>query len=187
MRKYAPGAKPPADGHLPAPLPLSAMTTREPDGLTIREAADGDSEQVIGLVAAVYGEYPGCILDVDGEAPHLLRPASAFAERGGTLWVAELDGAIVACCGFADRDEAVELLSLYVAAPARRRGLGRRLAGLVEAAARRRGRPRLELWTDTRFLDAHRLYEQLGYVRGGTRKLHDLSGSVEHHYRKSLV
>jgi putative acetyltransferase len=163
------------------------MTTHEPDGLTILEATDDDSEQLIALIEAVYSEYPGCVLDVEGEAPHLLRPASAFAERGGTLWVAELDGAVVGCCGFADRGEALELLSLYVAARARQRGLGRRLAGLVEAAGRRLGRPRLELWTDTRFLDAHRLYEQLGYVRGGTRELHDISESAEHHYRKSLV
>jgi GNAT superfamily N-acetyltransferase len=163
------------------------MTKREADGLTIREASDADSEQLIALIGAVYSEYPGCVLDVEGEAPHLLRPASAFTERGGTLWVAELDGTVVGCCGFADGGEALELLSLYVAARARRRGLGRRLAGLVEAAGHQLGRPWLELWTDTRFLDAHRLYEQLGYVRGGTRELHDISESVEHHYRKSLV
>ncbi len=152
----------------------------------IRDARDDDSAQLIALIEAVYAEYPGCVLDVDGEAPHLRRPASAFAERGGRLWVSESAGAVVACGGFADRDEALELLSLYVAPSARRRGLGGRLAGLVEEAAMERGRARVELWTDTRFLDAHRLYERLGYVRGGTRELHDLSRSVEHHYRKSL-
>ena len=162
------------------------MPADEPDGLTIRDARDDDSEQLIALVAAAYAEYPGCVLDVDGEAPHLRRPASAFADRGGRLWVVEAAGLVVACAGFADRGEALELLSLYVATSARRRGLGGRLAGLVEAAARERGRHRVELWTDTRFLDAHRLYERLGYVRGGTRELHDLSRSVEHHYRKSL-
>jgi putative acetyltransferase len=152
----------------------------------IRDARDDDSAQLVALVEAVYAEYPGCVLDVDGEAPHLLRPASAFAERGGRLWVAESAGAVVACGGFADRGDTLELLSLYVAPSARRRGLGGRLAALVEEAALERGRAWIELWTDTRFLDAHRLYERLGYVRGGTRALHDLSRSVEYAYRKIL-
>lgn len=39
----------------------------------------------------------------------------------------------------------------------------------------------------TRFTDAHRLYERLGYVRSpGTRELHDLSRSVEYHFAKAL-
>jgi putative acetyltransferase len=45
----------------------------------------------------------------------------------------------------------------------------------------------IELWSDTRFLDAHRLYEKRGYVRGPkTRELHDKSKSVEYYYRKAL-
>lgn len=162
------------------------MTLPNLNGLALREARDGDSEPLIALIAAVYAEYPGCVLDVDGEAPHLRRPASAFAEWGGLLWIVESPAAVVACAGFADHGEAVELKHLYVAWSARRRGLGGHLAGLAEAAARSRRRPLIELWTDTRFADAHRLYERLGYVRGATRALHDLSETVEHHYQKSL-
>jgi putative acetyltransferase len=45
----------------------------------------------------------------------------------------------------------------------------------------------VELWSDTRFEDAHRLYEGRGYRRGDElRELHDLSGSVEYYYRRSL-
>jgi GNAT superfamily N-acetyltransferase len=74
----------------------------------------------------------------------------------------------------------MELKSLYVAAPARHAGLGAALAHRVEREARRRGAASVELWTDTRFTDAHRLYERLGYVAtGGLRELRDLSGTVE--------
>jgi putative acetyltransferase len=46
---------------------------------------------------------------------------------------------------------------------------------------------RLELWSDTRFVDAHRLDARLGYRRlPGTRDLHDRSNSTEYHYAKSL-
>ncbi len=153
----------------------------------IRDARDADAGGLIDLIGAIYAEYPGCVLDVDGEAPHLRRPASAFSDWGGRLWVAEHDGRLVACAGFADAGDAIELKHLYVAAAARRRGLGTHLTRLVERAAGTMGRRCIDLWTDTRFTDAHRMYERLGYVRGAlTRELHDLSGSVEYQYRKHL-
>jgi len=154
---------------------------------TVRDARDSDSEQLIRLIGEVFAEYPGCVLDVDGEMPHLRRPASAFARWGGRFWVAE-DGRVVACVGLATHDGIAELKHLYVAAGARRHGLGGRLCELVEAEATRRGHRRIELWSDTRFLDAHRLYEARGYVRSAqTRELNDLSRSVELLYRKVLA
>ena len=156
--------------------------------LVIRDGLDSDSEDLIALIASIFAEYPGCVLDVDGEAPHLRRPASAFAVWGGGLWVAELNGEMVGCVGFADHGEAVELKHLYVAADARRQGLGGRLTRLVEERARALGRTRVELWTDTRFIDGHRLYERLGYERGPeTRALHDLSRTTEYFYSKLLA
>lgn len=159
-----------------------------PHDLVIRDGLDSDSQELIALIASIFAEYPGCVLDVDGEAPHLRRPASAFAGWGGGLLVAELKGRVVGCVGFAGHGDAVELKHLYVAAAARRRGLGGRLTWLVEERARALGRTRVELWTDTRFVDAHRLYERLGYRRGPeTRALHDLSRTVEYFYSKLLT
>ncbi|MBO0681804.1 MAG: GNAT family N-acetyltransferase [Candidatus Dormibacteraeota bacterium] len=153
----------------------------------LRDARDGDAEQLIELIADVFAEYPGCVLDVDGEMPQLRSPASAFAEWQGRLWVAESGARIVGCAGLTAIHGVAELKHLYVAAQARRRGLGGRLCELVEAEARRRGHSRIELWTDTRFGDAHRLYESRGYVRGReVRELHDLSASVEYFYSKPL-
>jgi GNAT superfamily N-acetyltransferase len=155
---------------------------------TVRDALDSDSEQLISLIGEVFAEYPGCVLDVDGEMPHLRRPASAFAGWRGRLWVADQHRRVVACAALATHDGTAELRHLYVAAHARRQGLGGHLCEQVESEARRRGHRRIELWTDTRFLDAHRLYESRGYVRGPwTRDLHDLSRSVEYLYSRSLV
>ena len=156
--------------------------------LHIREARDSDSDQLIRLISDVFAEYPGCILDVDGELPHLRRPASAFGEWGGRLWVALRGEGVEGSGGLSVRDGVAELKHLYVARSARRRGLGNRLCDLVEEEARRRGHHRIELWTDTRFRDAHRVYERRGYVLGPhVRELHDLSGSVEFFYQKSLL
>lgn len=153
----------------------------------LRDANDADAGQLIALIESIYAEYPGCVLDVDGEAPHLRRPASAFAGWGGRLWVVEDGGHVVACVGYTDHGRFAELKHLYVAAAARRRGLGRELTGLAEEAARAAGHTRMQLWTDTRFTEAHRLYERLGYVRGRRRRhLHDRSRTVEYHYRREL-
>ncbi len=154
----------------------------------IREATDGDGEQVIRLIGSVFAEFPGCVLDVDGELPHLRVLATRFAEWDGRFWVAEAAGRVVACGGFAGNGDSIELKHIYVDAACRRQGLAGRLCDLAEEEARRRGCARIELWTDSRFTDAHRLYESRGYVRSPLpRHLDDLSASVEYRYSKELL
>jgi putative acetyltransferase len=81
----------------------------------------------------------------------------------------------------------VELQRLYVARRWRRLGVAATLAGRVERAALDRSAERIELWSDSRFADAHRFYERHGYVRSGPdRHLGDLSQTVERHYEKAL-
>jgi putative acetyltransferase len=154
----------------------------------IRDARDDDAEQIIGLIERCYSEYEGCVLDVDGEAAELRAIATHHSKHGGRFWVAESAGRLLACAGLvATADPAVvEMKKLYVAKDARQMGLGARLCSLVEAEAMSRGAVAIELWSDTRFRDAHRLYERRGYVRGPkTRELHDKSDSIEYYFRKS--
>jgi putative acetyltransferase len=156
----------------------------------IRDGRDDDAWDLVGLVAGCWSEYPGCVLDVHGEEPELLAIESAYRKKGGRFWVVERDGRLVASVGLAPAPEkgAVLLQKLYVARAARRQGLGQKLVGLVETEAANLGASKIELWSDTRFEPAHRLYERLGYTRNGaTRELHDLSNSVEYHYLKQLA
>jgi putative acetyltransferase len=157
--------------------------------VTIRSARDGDAEELISLIGDCFAEYPGCVLDVEGEMPHLLAIATAYRKLGGCFWVAESERVVGSVGVVASREGGgVELRSLYVARPARRQGLGARLCELVEAEGRRRGALFVELWSDTRFLDAHRLYRRLGFTGGvRTRELHDLSATVEYYFRKELA
>ncbi len=156
----------------------------------IRDARDGDAEQLIRLVGSCFAEYPGCLLDVDGEIPELRAIRSHYDAVDGRIWIVEVDGHVAACVAVrpsADGD-GMELQKLYVSVDARRRGLGFMLCTLAEEEARRRGAPYLELWTDTRFENAHRLYRRAGFHDlGATRELHDKSGTVEYHYRKELL
>jgi N-acetylglutamate synthase-like GNAT family acetyltransferase len=155
--------------------------------LKIREARDDDAEQLIDLIEACYSEYDGCVLAVDEEVPELRAIASKHAEQGGRFWVAERNGELVGCAGLVPSSNGtMELKKLYVAKDCRSNGLGARLCSLVEVEAVSRGASNIELWSDTRFKDAHRLYERRGYTRGKTRELQDLSKSVEYYYRKDL-
>jgi GNAT superfamily N-acetyltransferase len=153
-----------------------------------RPARDADSAGLIALIGGCWAEYPGCVLDVDGEEPWLRAPATAYAGKGGELWVVELAGELVASVGLVPAGAGqVELKSLYVAKPGRRQGLGAELVGVVETAARQRGVGTVRLWSDTQFGDAHRLYRRLGYRRTGrTRDLHDRSNTTEYEFVRRL-
>ncbi len=159
--------------------------------LVRRPVRDEDSAALIALIAGCWSEYPGCVLDVDAEEPWLRSPATAYAGTGGAMWVVQRDGAgdgtVLACVGLMPHGGHAELKSLYVARAGRRQGLGGRLVALVEAEAVARGATTVELWSDTRFADAHRLYERLGYLRTGRRReLHDLSNTTEYHFAKPV-
>ena len=150
----------------------------------LRPATDADAEGVIALIARVFLEYPGCVLDVEREEPGLCAPASSYDR----FWVLERDGAVAGCIGCRLRPGLVELVKLYVDKAVRGRGHARRLVEQVEAAARAHGAARIELWSDTRFTDAHGLYAHLGYARTGrTRDLDDLSNTTEYEFVKSLA
>ena len=158
--------------------------------MDIRPARDEDADQVIALIASCYQEYPGCVLDVEGEEPELRAVASAYRDRGGCFWVALEEERVVGCVGILPvaGAAAIMLKKLYVTRAARRHGLGGRLCMLAESQARARGAAYIELWSDTRFTESHRFYERRGYEKGErTRALNDRSNSVEYHFRKDLA
>lgn len=154
----------------------------------LRDARDDDADQLIELIERCYSEYEGCVLDVDGEAPELRALATHHAKNGGRFWVAESGGKLVGCVGVVTGSEpgVMEMKKIFVAKDARQMGLGARLCSLVEAEAMSRRSTAVELWSDTRFTDSHRLYESRGYEKGPTRELHDRSHSVEQYFRKPL-
>lgn len=155
----------------------------------IRLANDADSGQIASLIAACWVAYPGCILDIDGEEPVLRAVASGFAARGGYFWAACEGDWVVGSIGLVPAGEQAlaELVKLYVHPRRRRQGLARRLTALAEQTARDEGCRRLELWSDTRFREAHAFYKAIGYTQTGqVRDLHDRSQSSEYRFVKDL-
>ena len=56
---------------------------------SIRDVEDDDAAGLAQIIAAIMGEFPGCVFDLDADFPELKRPKSSFARDGGRLWVVE--------------------------------------------------------------------------------------------------
>ena len=167
------------------------------DGLPLRALRPEDADEVIALISATYAEYPGCVLDLPGVDADLPELADRLQDAGGRGWVVTDAGRVVACVGVVPLPRAdgpgtegprAELKRLYVAATHRRRGIGRALVRQVEEhAATTWGTRIVELWSDDRFEDAHRLYVRCGYApTGATRELHDPSDTTELAFERRL-
>ena len=156
----------------------------------IRPARSTDAQDLFGLLALCFADYPGCFVDPHDDLKDLREPASAFAATRGALWVVDDEAGRVCACVALDypRSGTAELHRLYVRPDRRGRGLGERLVAFVEDKARREGVAEFVFWSDTRFVRAHALYARLGFRRTGTtRALGDISGSIELGFRKPLA
>lgn len=155
----------------------------------LRAGRDEDADGFIALIGACWAEYPGCVMDVDGEVPELRALATYIAGKRGALWVAEADGRIVGMVATYPEAPATWAISrMYVERAHRGTGLAQRLLDTAEHHAITAGATRLALWSDTRFERAHRFYERRGYARSdGTRELHDLSNTTEFHFMKRVA
>lgn len=151
----------------------------------LRPTVPADVPGILSLIGEVYAEY-GCVLDAEGEERHLLEPGTYFRGHGGEFWVVEEDGQVRATAAVALHEDSGELKSLYVHPSLRRQGWGRRLTTLAIDYARAAGKPKMILWSDTRFRNAHRLYRNLGFTQTGVRDLNDSNNSVEYGFEMEL-
>lgn len=150
--------------------------------MLIRPATETDAEAIAGLWTEAYtgrGDGEGRTRPY-GPADFVdsaKRGEPYVAEEGGeALGVVVFlspgaEGAAIAAAGEA------ELSRLAVAESARRRGVGRALAELCERRARECGADALVLWSRPYQVDAHRLYESLGYRRAHERDSSDPEGA----------
>ncbi|MFL5109420.1 MAG: GNAT family N-acetyltransferase, partial [Microvirga sp.] len=101
-------------------------------GALPRLARDEDAQDLFGLLALCFAEYPGCYVDPHEDLSDLRDPSRSFAARGGAFWVAEDQRGRV-CASIAidyPAERTGELHRLYVRPDQRRRGLGERLIRL---------------------------------------------------------
>ncbi len=153
--------------------------------LHIRPTIAEDVPSILALIGEVFEEYD-CKLDAENEDRHLLAPGPYFRESGGEFWVVENEGRIVATVAVKLHVEAGELKALYVHSSLRRLGWGRKLTQLAIDHARAAGIDRMYLWSDTRFVSAHRLYRNMGFVQFGERDLKDSNNTIEYGFEMTF-
>ncbi len=149
--------------------------------MRIRPATEGDAAAATELWTEAYSGRGG------GEgrrAPYEEWEFLDAAERC-RLFVAERAGEAVGIVGFAPPaasrklvagEGEAELSRLAVSAAARRGGVGRALAELCTAEAGAAEAAALVLWSRPYQVEAHRLYESLGYRRAPQRDSSDAEG-----------
>lgn len=165
---------------------VKGAVTEQNGKLLLRPVEQRDVPSILELIDGVYAEY-GCKLDAENEEPHLLAPGNYFRADGGEFWVVEEKDIVRATVAVHLHPDASELKSLYVHSSLRRQGWGRKLLSLAVEHARRSGRERMFLWSDTRFEDAHRLYRSFGFSDCGYRELHDSNNSKEYGFELQLA
>ncbi|AIE88029.1 GNAT family N-acetyltransferase [Fimbriimonas ginsengisoli] len=166
--------------------------------LSLRVATNRDVDDVVRVIRAVYDEY-SFAWEEDGYHADLYDLEKAYAAIGDTFYVATWQGETVGTAAL-ERFDAVpgeigaivehngflrvggadcSIERLYVHPNGRKRGVGQALMNRVIEDARNEGRSRMEIWSDKRFTDAHRLYERLGARVVGERICDDPDVSPE--------
>lgn len=154
--------------------------------MTIVPATRADASGVIDLIERVFLEY-GWIWDPAVEVPDLLR-WTPYEPPDGAFFVIRDGGRVVGSVGV-DRagDDTAELHRLYLDPAWRGRGLGEALVSTIVGWCRERGVARLVLWSDTRFVHAHRLYLRMGFRRTGERVLpEDVNQTREYRFERPV-
>lgn len=137
--------------------------------MLIVPATRADAPGVIDLIGRVFVEY-GWIWDPAIEVPDLLR-WTPYEPPHGAFFVIRDEGCVVGSVGVDRVGADAELHRLYLDAAVRGRGLGDALVETILQWCRAGGVRRLVLWSDTRFVHAHRLYLRHGFRRTGERVL----------------
>ncbi|MGH7305569.1 MAG: GNAT family N-acetyltransferase [Candidatus Rokuibacteriota bacterium] len=154
---------------------IRAISRARPRGtsLPVTAAVRADAPGVVELIGRVYTEY-GFVYEPQIEVPDLLRFDHHYAPPRGAFFVVREDGVVVGSVGVERLDGGgAEVHRLYLDRHLRGRGTGRALLERVLEWCRAQNIRHLILWSDTRFDQAHRLYERMGFQRTGERALPD--------------
>jgi GNAT superfamily N-acetyltransferase len=129
----------------------------------VRRYRPEDRPAVIHIIKAIYDDY-NYTMDFEEFDRDLVDIDTAYRDSGGEFWVVDDGGTVAGAIGVMPLDEETcELRRLYVGKGRWGRGFGSTLIATVISWARDRGYPRIVLWSDVLFENAHHLYVKHGF------------------------
>lgn len=159
---------------------LGAMATirellgaRQPaDLVVLRPPAPGDLGWVVQRHGAIYAREFGWDESFEALVARVVADyAAGHDPRREAAWIAEVDGAPVGSVMCVRRDDTTAQLRLLLVEPsARGLGVGSRLVEECLRFARRAGYERIMLWTYDATVDAHRIYQRMGFTLDEEKK-----------------
>ncbi len=167
------------------------------DQFNIRLATRQDEPAIQRVIRTVYEEY-GWPWFPDGYHQDLYDIDKGYFDKGGYFWVGELHTEVIATTalevfpsfpgigGVVMVDGAwrgagcdCSLERLYMLKQGRGKGFGAALLRHTAEYAKAIGCRRMEIWSDKKLLDGHKLYERAGAKPIGERLCHDPDQSPE--------
>lgn len=138
------------------------------NNIIIREITKSDNAFLANIIRGVFEEYNapqnGSVYS-DPTTDHLFE---MFKKERSVLWVAEMDGEIMGCCGIYPTNglptDCAELVKFYISVKARGKGIGKTLMQKSVDAAKQLGYSEIYLESFPVFSDAVGIYEKQGFT-----------------------
>lgn len=144
-----------------------------------REIKKEDNVLLARMIRQVFKEHDAPLSGTVFSDPTTDDLFGLFRKSRSVLWVAELDGLALGCCGIYPTEglayDCAELVKYYLTDSERGKGTGRQLMELCIASARKLGYKKLYIESMPHFSKAVRIYEKLGF-----RKLSSPLGNSGH-------
>lgn len=134
-----------------------------------REVKKEDNELLASMIRQVFKEHDAPESGTVFSDPTTDDLFDLFRKNRSVLWVAELDGLPLGCCGIYPteglKSSYAELVKYYLAESARGKGVGRQLMEKCILSAREMSYEKLYLESMPHFSKAVRIYEKLGFQK----------------------
>lgn len=148
----------------------------------IRPYRKGDDDEICRVIREIFDEYD-FTWETGGYNADTEDVSTFYLEGGGAFWVMETDGQMVGTGALMpEGDDRCELCRLYLAKACRGKGWGKKFYEFIIAEARKAGYLEMEIWSDVKLVEAHRLYERSGARFVGQRICDDPDQSLENGY-----
>lgn len=132
-----------------------------------REVGEEDNQALAGMIRQVFEEHEAPQTGTVYSDPTTDNLHGLFSKDRSVLWVAEVNGIPLGCCGVYPTEgldsTCAELAKYYLAEQARGQGIGRQLMEMCIQSAREMGYKQLYLESMPHFSKAVRIYEKLGF------------------------